>query len=34
MSGDESTPLPTVVDRSTFHERLEALRAREKARTP
>ena len=33
MSGDESTPLPTVVDRSTFHERLEALRAREKAHT-
>ena len=33
MSQDESRPLPTVVDRSTFHEQLEALRAREKAHT-
>ena len=30
---DESRPLPTVVNRSTFHEQLEALRAREKAHT-
>jgi predicted dithiol-disulfide oxidoreductase (DUF899 family) len=33
MSQDENRPLPTVVDRSTFHEQLEALRAREKAHT-
>jgi len=33
MSQDESRPLPTVVDRSTFDEQLEALRSREKAHT-
>jgi predicted dithiol-disulfide oxidoreductase (DUF899 family) len=33
MSQDESRPLPTVVDRQTFNEPLEALRAREKAHT-
>ena len=33
MYQDENRPLPTVVDRSTFHEQLEALRAREKAHT-
>ena len=33
MSQDENRPLPTVVDRSMFHEQLEALRAREKAHT-
>src|SRR5579875_3724686 len=33
MSQDESRPLPAVVDRSTFREQLEALRAREKAHT-
>ncbi len=33
MSQDENRPQPTVVDRSTFHEQLEALRAREKAHT-
>ena len=33
MSQNESRPLPTVVDRSTFDEQLAALRAREKAHT-
>jgi predicted dithiol-disulfide oxidoreductase (DUF899 family) len=33
MSQDESRSLPRVVDRSTFHEQLEALRVREKAHT-
>ena len=33
MSQDESRSLPTVVDRSTFQEQLEALRVREKAHT-
>jgi len=33
MSQDEIRPLPTVVDRSTFQEKLDALRAREKAHT-
>jgi predicted dithiol-disulfide oxidoreductase (DUF899 family) len=33
MPQDESRSLPTVVDRSTFHEQLEALRAREKRHT-
>ena len=33
MSEDESRPLPAVVDRSTFDEQLEVLRAREKAHT-
>jgi len=30
MSQDESRSLPRVVDRSTFHEQLEALRVRER----
>ncbi len=33
MDQGDSGPLPTVVDRSTFHEQLEALRVREKAHT-
>ena len=33
MSQDENRPLPTVVDRSMFHEQLEALRPREKTHT-
>ena len=33
MSQDESRPLPVVVDRSTFDEQLEVLRAKEKAHT-
>ena len=33
MSQDESRPLPAVVDRRTFDEQLEVLRAREKAHT-
>ena len=33
MSQDQSRSLPTVLDRSTFQEQLEALRVREKAHT-
>jgi predicted dithiol-disulfide oxidoreductase (DUF899 family) len=33
MSQDESRPLPGVVDRQMFDERLEVLREREKAHT-
>ena len=34
MSQDESRPLLPVVDRPTFDEQLEVLRAREKTHTP